>query len=114
MNAHDVEYMQPYPLGVHLADVRQSLGQGVAWHLISILVAEISRLTLGSLGECTGICDGPSHDAPDGRRNLEDVGYGGGIDQFVLARGVSFSLTYRGAYAAGRVAVGTYRDLFLG
>ena len=73
-----------HPLGVDLADVGKTLGQHVAWHLISKLVPKLARLALRALGKGSGIGDGACHDAANRRRDLEDVGDRLGIDEFVL------------------------------
>ncbi|KAK5634574.1 hypothetical protein RRF57_010287 [Xylaria bambusicola] len=64
---HNIPCMQPYPLCVHLTNVRQPLGQDIARHFVAIFVAEFGRLTLGTLGECTGVRDRAGHDAADRR-----------------------------------------------
>lgn len=81
--------MQAYPLGVDLADVGDSLCQGIARHLIAILVSEFCGLALGSLRKGSRVGDGAGHDATDRRRDLEDVGDRGGIDKLILNHGVS-------------------------
>ena len=77
---------QPYSLGVDLADVGQSLGQDVAGHLVAELVAELSSFALSTLGKGASIRDGARHDAADRGGDLEDVGHGRGVDQFILER----------------------------
>jgi hypothetical protein len=75
-----------YPLGVHLADVGQPLGQGITRHLVAVLVPELSCLGLRTLGEGAGVGDGSGNDAANRGGQLEDVGDGGGIDELVLGR----------------------------
>jgi len=83
------QVMGTYPLRVNLADVCKALGHGISWHLVTKLVAELSGLALGSLGESSGIGDGSGDDAADGGRELENVGDGGWVDELVLVDGQS-------------------------
>src|SRR3569833_2107105 len=73
-----------YSLGVDLADIGQSLGQGIARHLVTILVSELGRVALRPLSESSGIGYGPRHDATDRGRDLEDVRDRRGINKLVL------------------------------
>lgn len=73
-----------YPLRVHLADVGQSLRQDICGHLITIFVSELGSLSLCSLRKRSRIGDGPSDDATNSGRDLEDVGDGRGVNQLVL------------------------------
>jgi hypothetical protein len=52
-------------LGVHLADVGDTLCQGVTWHLVSVLVSELGGFTLGALGKRSGIRNGARDDGAD-------------------------------------------------
>ena len=65
--------MSSHPLGIHLADIGQSFGESVAWHLISKFISEFRRLTLGPLRKGPRVGDGSRHDAANRRRELEDV-----------------------------------------
>lgn len=71
---HLIETGRPYTLGIHLADVGQSLGQDISWHLVAILVSELCSFSLGTLGERSGVGDRACDDASDGGGDLEDVG----------------------------------------
>jgi hypothetical protein len=73
-----------HPLRIHLRDVRQTLGQDVAGHLVSKLVPELSRLSSRPVHRRSCIRYRASHDAADRWRELVDVGDGGGVDQLVL------------------------------
>lgn len=46
-----------YPLSVDLADVGDALCEGIAGHLVSVLVSEFGGFTNGSLDGGSGICD---------------------------------------------------------
>lgn len=64
---------RPYTLGIHLADVGQSLGQDISWHLVAIFVSEFCSLSLGTLGERSGVGNRACDDASNGGGDLEDV-----------------------------------------
>jgi hypothetical protein len=85
-----------YALCVDLADVCYPLGQDIAGHLIAKLVAELSSFTPGSAHRRPCISNGPSHDAANRRREPEDVGDGGGVNELVLCRCVSAMLGLAG------------------
>lgn len=70
---HLIEIGCPYTLGVHLADVGQSLGQDISWHLVAIFVPELCSFSLGTLGEGSGIGNRACDDASDRGGDLEDV-----------------------------------------
>jgi hypothetical protein len=71
-------------LRVNLANVGQSLGKGIGRHLITKLVSKLSSLTLRSLGESSGIGNGPGDYAADGWGDLEDMRDGRRVDELVL------------------------------
>lgn len=71
---------------VNLIDVGQSLGEGIAGHLVSVFVSELGGLTTRSVDTGSGIGDRPRHHTPNGRGDLEDVRDGGGINEFVLEK----------------------------
>ena len=73
-----------YSLRVDLVDVGQSLCQHVARHLVSVLVPELGSFASRTVNRCSGVGNGAGHDAADRWRDLEDMGDGGGIDEFVL------------------------------
>jgi hypothetical protein len=73
-----------YALCVDLADVGYPLGQHVAGHLIAIFVAELGGLTPGSAHRGPRICNRPRHYTSNRRREPEDMGHGGGVDELVL------------------------------
>lgn len=75
-----------YPLSVHLADVGETFCKGVGRHLVAVLVAEFGRLGLRSLCKRAGVCDRTGDDTADGWRDLEDVGDGRRVDEFILAQ----------------------------
>lgn len=51
-----------YPLSINLADVGNPLGQGIARHLVSKLISELSGFSNGSLDGGSSIGDGSGHD----------------------------------------------------
>jgi hypothetical protein len=65
---------RPYTLGIHLADVGQSLGQDVSRHLVTVFVSELCSFSLSTLRKCSGIRNRACDDASDGGGDLEDVG----------------------------------------
>ena len=73
-----------YSLSINLTNIGQTLCQSISGHLISIFVSEFRSLSLSSLSKCPGISDGASDDASNGGRDLENMRYGGGIDEFIL------------------------------
>jgi len=65
---HDLGNIATHALSVDLADICEPLGKDVAGHLISIFVPELSRFASCSCDRTSCICDGPCHDAANGRR----------------------------------------------
>lgn len=73
-----------YPLSVDLANVRQTLGDGIRGHLIPKLVSEVGSFGLCPCCECSCVGDRSCDDAADCLGDLEDVGDGGGVHELVL------------------------------
>lgn len=69
---------------INLVDVGHTLCQNITGHFITEFVSELSSLSTSTVDRRTGIRDGTSHYTADGRRNLEDVRDGAGVNEFVL------------------------------
>jgi hypothetical protein len=76
--------MITYPLRVDLADVGDSFGEDVTWHLVPKFVPKLSGFTTSPRDRRSSICDRSGHDASDRRRETVDVGDRVGVNQFVL------------------------------
>lgn len=73
-----------YSLRVDLADVGETLGQGIGGHLVAVLVSELGSFTLCSLRKGSSVGDGSSNNAANARGYLKDVRDGSRVDQLVL------------------------------
>lgn len=83
------------PLCVNLIDVGHTLRQNIAGHFIAELVSEFSSLSASTVDRCTSIGDSTSHYTTHGRRDLEDVRDGAGVDELVLKTPLLSSISVR-------------------
>lgn len=70
---HLIETGRPYTLGIHLADVGQSLGQDISWHLVAKFVSKFCSFSLSTLREGSGVGNRACDHTSDGGGDLEDV-----------------------------------------